>query len=205
MLRLLRRSVGTLHRRLVYERRIAALAELLSQFVAPGLVLDVGSGDGTLAQQVMNLRPGTSWIGLEIGLRPSVAIPTVLYQGMTIPFADDAFQTVVCVDVLHHSTSREGLLAECIRVAKEVVVVKDHLRSRPFDNALLRVLDWGGNMPHGVPLPYQYFSLASWEAALSKVGAEETHRQLSVPGMYPGLLQKLIGERIQFLSVLSIR
>jgi SAM-dependent methyltransferase len=189
----------------VYERRIATLAELLSTRIQAGLVLDVGSGDGSLAQLTSRVRPQTSWIGLEVTLRPKVAIPTVLYEGTSFPFADDTFSTVVCVDVLHHSHRPKALLRECMRVAREVVVVKDHLQSSLLDHALLRLLDWGGNMPHGIPLRYDYFTPDAWNNTLRELNANELHRQTSIPGMYPRLLQKLIGERIQFLSVIDVR
>jgi hypothetical protein len=53
-------------------------------------------------------------------------------------------------------------------------------------------MDWFGNAPHGVVLPYRYFTTASWAKALAAAGLRETLRE-EVPGLYPFPFSILFG------------
>lgn len=102
-------------------------------------VLDVGCGPHGLACAM----PEAEFTGVDV-LFPERVAPTmtaVRADPGPLPFADAAFGTVVCLDVLEHvpAPERAGLVAELARVAAERVVVAcpvqeaqrvdDHIRS----------------------------------------------------------------------------
>ena len=62
------------------------------------------------------------------------------------------------------------MLAECVRVARRAVIVKDHYCNNQFDNARLRFMDWVGNRSHGVRLPYNYLSRRQWRTLYGDLG-----------------------------------
>ena len=52
------------------------------------------------------------------------------------------------------------LLRETVRVARQVIVIKDHLLKGAFAYSTLRLMDWVGNARHDVALPYNYWTSA---------------------------------------------
>lgn len=199
----LKQTVGQLHGKHVFGRRIEALAHAIAPLLHPGPVLDLGAGNGMIGALLMSMRPDTEVVGIDVHLRPDSAIPVTYYDGTTIPFEDQHFSSVIVVDVLHHTDDYRQVLRECARVCRNVIVVKDHFYANPLDHLLLRGLDWVGNAPHGVRLPYNYFTRQSWTDSLSALSLHEKVRQESVANMYPYPFQWIIGQRIQFISQLE--
>ena len=57
------------------------------------------------------------------------------------------------------------LLKEAARVARHCVAIKDHTVQGVLARPTLRFMDFVGNAPHGVALPYNYFTPTQWEEA----------------------------------------
>src|SRR5439155_15302657 len=96
--------LGAAHQRLVYGRRIRVLAGHVADLLPrDASVLDVGSGDGLLARRVLDLRPDVRIQGVDVLARPTAYIPVALFDGVTLPAADGAFDAVIMLDVLHHA------------------------------------------------------------------------------------------------------
>lgn len=196
-------AVGAAHSALVFGRRVRVLAGALAPLLPPGRLVDVGCGSGALAAAVGALRPDAAPEGFDVLLRPGCAIPVRPFDGRRLPLRDGAAAVALLVDVLHHAEDPVALLAECARVAP-VVVVKDHLARGPLDERTLAFMDWVGNRPHGVVLPYRYFSPASWEAAVGAAGLREERRE-AVPGLYPFPFSALFGRGLHFVARLARR
>jgi SAM-dependent methyltransferase len=194
-----KRVVGQAHGKLVFQRRIHALATVIAPLLSRGKILDLGAGNGQIGALLMTLRSDIEVTGIDVHLRPETFIPVIEYDGQHIPFEDDTFAGVIVVDVLHHTDDFRAILRECLRVSPRVVI-KDHFYENAVEHLILRGLDWVGNAPHGVRLPYNYFTRRQWEDALQTLGARETHRQEHLPGMYPLPFQYVIGQRIQFVA-----
>jgi SAM-dependent methyltransferase len=141
-------------------------------------VLDVGSGDGTIAKMISATRPDIRIEGADVLIRPFTAIPTRQYDGLHLPFGSRSFDVVMLVDVLHHTPDPGAVLREAARVARQKVVIKDHLTDRWGSVPILRFMDWVGNAPHEVSLPYNYQSRAQWLELLTRAGLRiETWRE----------------------------
>ena len=200
----LHKMIGGLHNRLVYQRRIRAIMDVLVPMLPAGLLLDVGCGNGNQASYLMSIRPDIEVIGLEVFLRLEAAIPIISYNGVSFPFRDHAFSSVIISDTLHHLKNQKSILSECLRVSRHSVFIKDHFYRNRWELLLLRLLDFGGNAAHGVPSIFNYFKRDEWERLLSSVGAVETFRLEHIPGQYPKPLQSLIGQKIQFVSRIAL-
>src|SRR4051812_27009705 len=186
----LHRVTTVLHGKLIFGRRVEALAGNVASLVPPGArtLLDVGCGDGTLARSVVGLRPELEAVGIEIQARPTTAIPVAEFDGRLIPYADRSQDVVLIVDVLHHAEDPALLLREAARVAAKCVIVKDHLTGAWLSHTRLRAMDWVGNIGHGVPLRYAYWSPTQWEQAFEQAGLRPAERRERL-GLYGFPLQ----------------
>jgi SAM-dependent methyltransferase len=194
-------AVGALHGRAVFARRVRVLADAFAPLLPPGRVVDVGCGSGTLARAIARRRPDVVLEGFDVLVRPRTEIPVALFDGKRLPLADGEASAVIIVDVLHHAEDPVALLAECARVAP-VVVVKDHLSGGFFDERILAFMDWIGNRPHGVVLPYRYFTAESFREALSAARLRETARS-RVPDLYPFPFSLVFGRDLHFVARLE--
>ena len=177
--------IGGAHGRFVMTRRVRILSDHLRTRIPQGSsVLDVGSGDGTIAKTIADTRPDIRIEGVDVLVRPTTAIPTTEYDGLHLPFANSSFDVVMLVDVLHHTPDPGAVLREVARVARRRVVIKDHLTDRWGSVPTLRLMDWVGNAHHGVALPYNYQSRAQWLELVVRAGlrVEEWRQDL---GLYP--------------------
>src|SRR5205807_4850215 len=101
---------------------------------------------------------------------PDCSIACESYDGTHLPFADASFDACVIVDVLHHAAEPAILLRDACRVSRRCVVIKDHFAQNRLDHWTLRLMDWVGNRPHGVRIPYCYRSRSQWREVHEHVG-----------------------------------
>jgi hypothetical protein len=109
------------------------------------------------------------------------------------------------VDVLHHAPNSQGitrLLAEACRVSRRFVLIKDHLSESGFDFKTLQFMDWVGNRPHGVVLPYNYRSRDQWNQYFSLAGLNVHDWNDRIP-IYPFPFSALFGRRLHFIARLE--
>lgn len=186
----------------VYEKRLAVLAELMGPFLSEGeSLLDVGCGSGELGA-LLESRHGVKAQGLEVRPREGCRIPVVAYDGKAFPFPDDAVDTVMLADVLHHEHDPARILREAARVAAKRVIVKDH-KIEGFC-AWLRIsfIDWAANAGYGVPCLYEYYTGEEWSSLFDACGLQEEEVIGSID-LYPTGLNSLFGKRLQYLAVVS--
>jgi SAM-dependent methyltransferase len=112
-----------------------------------GTGLDVGCGTGVLAERLADA--GYRMVGvdpsegmLEIMRRRTTAVEPVQGSGTELPFADDRFDVVLTVAVMHHIAQPADVrrtLAEMVRVAKPGgrILVWDHNPRNPYWGILM--------------------------------------------------------------------
>lgn len=192
--------IGKAHNNLVFERRVRVLATSLGALIPAGShMLDVGTGDGQIAKLIAEQQENVTVEGIDVMLRPETHIPVTLFDGNTIPMEDNHVDVVSFVDVLHHTNDPKRLISEAARVARKAVVIKDHLSENQLDHATLRAMDWVGNAPHGVVLPYNYASRASWNEWISNAGLKTDVFDTNVP-LYPFPLNLVFGRKLHFVA-----
>lgn len=194
-------AVSTLHGRAVFGRRVRVLAREIARLAPAGRLVDVGCGSGDVARAVSTLRPDVRPEGYDVLVRSATAIPVTAFDGRHLPLADGAADGALLVDVLHHADDPAALLAECARVAR-VVVVKDHLMAGRLDERTLAFMDWVGNRPHGVVLPYRYFTAGTWGECRARAGLREVARG-DVSDLYPFPFSLVFGRGLHLVARLE--
>ena len=195
-------AISGLHNYLVSDRRARVLAECLGTLLHAGSVLDVGCGDGTIDALIQDATPGLVLRGVDVLIRPETRIPVSPFNGRTLPVGDKSVDTVLFVDVLHHTDDPMVLLREAKRAARKSVVIKDHTADGPLARPTLRFMDWVGNAPHGVALPYNYWPEARWRCAFEELGLSITFWERKLR-LYPFPASLVFERRLHFIAELK--
>jgi SAM-dependent methyltransferase len=190
-----------LHEAFVYGRRIRRLSEILSSMIPPGCsVLDVGCGDGKLAQLLLEKRPDLKIEGADVLVRKKTWLPVKPFDGINLPYPAFTFDGVMLIDVLHHTRDPLRLLQEALRVSRHWLVVKDHVLAGPGAVARLRFMDYVGNARHGVSLPYNYLTPEEWAALRQGLNVKVTAEMKSLH-LYPSLADYVFGAGLHFVAL----
>ncbi len=192
--------IDSIHGGYVFKRRVRVLSGALAALLPKDAsVLDVGCGDGLIAKLIMEHRPDVRIEGIDVLVRPHTHVPVKAFDGVKIPHGDGSFDTVMFVDVLHHTDDPMVLLREAARVARRSLVLKDHSMDGFLAGPTLRFMDWVGNARHGVVLPYNYWPKRRWDAAFAELGLKaEGYRQTL--GLYPFPASCLFERSLHFVG-----
>jgi SAM-dependent methyltransferase len=197
------RLVGKLHGKLVHGRRVNVLARALAEQIPAGAsVLDVGCGSGEVASLILQERPDIHIQGVEVLVRPDCKIPVQKYDGTHLPFSEASFDVSMCIDVLHHTDDVAASLGELARVSRRFLLLKDHLSENRLDFLILKAMDWVGNRPQGVVLPYRYQSEEAWDGQFKELGLEKVTWVTNIP-LYPIPVRWIAGRKLHFISLLK--
>jgi SAM-dependent methyltransferase len=184
----------------VHKRRVLVLSDHLLRFLpSESTVLDIGSGDGLLGYMLKTRGTGMEVHGIDVLARPQTHIPVRRFDGVNIPFESKSFAFALLVDVLHHTEDPFLLLREASRVARCGVVIKDHLRRGLGSWSTLRFMDWIGNARHSVNLPYNYWTPAEWQVAISRMGWKINQWEDDL-ALYPKPADLVFGRRLHFIG-----
>ncbi len=144
-------------------------------------VLDLGCGDGVMLDYLQSDKQCVGY-GVEID---DHQIPNCIARGVQViqqdmegglaMFADDAFDSVLCLSALQMMKDVEGVLRDITRVGREAIVSFPNFAYWPHRIALLR-----GRMPVSKSLPYEWYdtpnlrcaTIRDFEELASDVGLE---------------------------------
>ena len=200
---MLTKSIGRVHEKLVFNRRVRVLVDGIGALLpVESSMLDVGTGNGEIAKLIGERQKGTQVQGIDIMLRETTHIPVTLFDGTTIPLEDNSVDVVTFVDVLHHTNDPQILISEAARVARKAVIIKDHLSENVIDHFTLRLMDWVGNAPHGVVLPYNYAPRRDWDRWFLNAGLETDTFNTNVP-LYAAPAKYIFGRKLHFIARLT--
>src|SRR3974377_213040 len=198
-----KKLLGQIHQRLVFARRKKVLAQQIAALLPAGCsVLDIGCGNGSLAADLPCLVPGLHVEGVEVHAREQCAIPFKIFDGEHLPFPDKSFDVCMFIDVLHHSETQLSILRDACRVSKKFIVIKDHTSESFLDYWTLRLMDWVGNAPHGVALPYCYLSQGQFAELVRQLSLRTLRTEDKLP-LYPALFSWIFGRGLHFVALLQ--
>ena len=193
--------IERLHERYVKSWRVGALAASIAPLVpVNATVLDVGAGDGLLAEAVLRRRPDVRFRGIDVMARAGARIPVTTFDGARLPFPNNSFDVVLFVDVLHHTPHAEALVRDARDVARQAVIIKDHCANGFLAWSTLRFMDRVGNARFGVALPHLYLRWEEWQAMFERLGmvVNVMDREL---GLYPRPLTWVFDRSLHFVAV----
>ncbi len=104
---------------------------------------------------------------------------------------------------MHHTDDPMILLREAKRVARKVILLKDHTLGGPLAYSTLRFMDWVGNAHHGVALPYNYWSEARWRDAFATLHLTVQQWRPRL-GLYPFPASLLFERHLHFIAQLGV-
>lgn len=192
-----------IHDKMIYSRRMKRLSELIIPLLEDSReVLDVGCGDGKIDYLIKQKKDKLSIQGIDVLVRPNTFIKVKEYDGNTIPYDDDFFDTVILIDVLHHTDEPEKLLSECTRVAKKYVIIKDHIKHGIITYLKLRAMDYVGNAHYHVRLPYNYLTERQWRDIFLKNGLR-IDAKITQLNLYEGFFHLLFDRNLHFITKLE--
>ncbi len=139
----------------------------IAHWVTPGSrVLDLGCGDGAMLDFLQRHKQCRGY-GVEID---DAKIPRCVQRGVNViqqnleeglaMFADDAFDTVLCLSALQMMKHVEVVLRDIARVGREAIVSFPNFAHWPHRLALLT-----GRMPVSESLPYQWYDTPNLRCA----------------------------------------
>jgi methionine biosynthesis protein MetW len=148
-------------------------------------VLDLGCGDGVMLDYLQSDKQCSGY-GIEIDDKE---IPICIARGVSVIqrdleaglaiFADNAFDTVLCLSALQMMKDVEGVLRDISRVGRDAIVSFPNFAYWPHRIALLR-----GRMPVSKSLPYEWYdtpnlrcaTIKDFEELANEVGLEVLER-----------------------------
>jgi methionine biosynthesis protein MetW len=139
----------------------------IAHWIRPGShVLDLGCGDGVMLNYLQSDKQCIGY-GVEID---DDKIPACIERGVSVIqqdleaglaiFADNAFDTVLCLSALQMMKNVEGILRDITRVGREAIVSFPNFAYWPHRVALL-----GGRMPVSKTLPYEWYDTPNLRCA----------------------------------------
>lgn len=157
------------------------LRQLALQWEDHRRVLDIGGGNGIIAQAIHDIF-GAEVTSIDIvnRFRGDLTIKTAVYDGLTLPFADGAFDAITLNNVLHHAPkeSRARMIQECARVCSGPIYIKDHVADFRLDRLRLGILDVLGNLPNGGMVKASYLTDSDWRALFDAIGYTPTWSEI---------------------------
>lgn len=191
------------HDKVVYSRRMVRLKELISPLLKNSrTVLDLGCGDGKIDSYLLEEDDDLEIKGIDILVRPQTYIDVKEYDGKHIPYDDGSFDTVMTIDVLHHTDNPNDIVREMSRVSSKYIIIKDHIRTGLISYLKLRAMDYVGNAHYNVRLPYNYLSSKEWDKIFKENSLKVLTRQDEL-NLYTGIFHLLFDCKLHFIILLE--
>jgi len=86
-------------------------------------IIDIGSGTGDVTKLIKDSGKDITPVDVADFHGPRL-VKTVIYNGKTLPFKDNSFDTALLLMVMHHTPNPEIVFKEAGRVAKNIVVIE---------------------------------------------------------------------------------
>ncbi|GAB5483428.1 MAG: hypothetical protein Pars92KO_31850 [Parasphingorhabdus sp.] len=138
-------------------------------------LLEVGSGPGSVVK--IFREHGLCVMALDIADNSiSEDLKPTIYDGDTMPFADQSFDAALLLTVLHHIANPDKILQEAARVSKRLIIVED-VYDTPFQAAYTKLTDKITNMEF-IGHPHSNRSHNEWLETFDRMGFTVRHSEI---------------------------
>lgn len=142
--------------------------EILQAVPEGAKVLDIGCGNGYLAQLVAQARRADVTC-VDVVDYNETELKTVIFDGVNLPFADKSFDVVILSYVLHHSQVPKDLLAEAERVCRgKVIIYEDDVPL--FKGIMAKLHEVTYNWMYDIDSQVTYRTIKEWEKMFVQTG-----------------------------------
>jgi len=94
--------------------------------------LDIGAGSGRYSEFLLSRQHQVLPIDI-VNKTSDSSIQIISFDGKTIPFESNFFETSLLMFVLHHTDYQKELLEECKRVTTKTIIIGEDIISNRFD------------------------------------------------------------------------
>lgn len=166
-------------------------------------ILDVGAEDGMIDSMLM-AHANVSITGIDVLVRDKTYIPVEQYDGLHIEKEDGSVDTLMLIDVLHHTDDPEAVFKEVCQVSNRYVIVKDHVKHGLISYLKLRLIDYVGNSRFHIHLPYNYLTSSRWNKMFDDNDLDIVSYMTNL-NLYTGLYHLLFDSNLHFIVLLEKR
>jgi len=192
------------HSKFIYNRRMSQLHNHISEIIKKHnikQILDVGAGDGKIDSMIME-DTDVSITGIDVLVRDTTYIPVEEYDGSHIQKEDNSVDTLMLIDVLHHTENPEAVFKEVCRVSNKYIIIKDHVLDGFISYLKLRLMDYAGNSRFHVNLPYNYLKQKRWTQMFNANHLRIVEYKTDL-NLYKGLCHLLFDSDLHFVMLLE--
>jgi len=133
--------------------RVGSLIASFASVIKPhSCIIDIGAGKGLLAQEMARQFDARVTM-VDVAQYNQTNLPLTVCDSRALAFADNSFDYALLSFVLHHTPKPDIILREALRVAREVIVIENDVRSR-WRSALTRLIDSYPALRYGTPPCY---------------------------------------------------
>ncbi|PEN15078.1 hypothetical protein CRI94_01970 [Longibacter salinarum] len=192
-------------------RRAAAKANRVRPWLSAGdgshhggrwKLLDLGAGEGYVGRILQRgdmIRSGESGIPWDVQLCDVIdlnrtELPHDTYDGVRLPYEENAFDATILYFVLHHCEHAEAVLREALRVTSGRVIVVESVVTNPVQHRFLEAADRFVNRLRSngeMTLQEEHLSFRStdeWKNVARRCGASVEHCETSTGIVHPQAL-----------------
>ncbi len=126
-----------------YDKRARRIVKRISPFIGKkDKILDIGTGTGFVAKNIIKEKKNNNLTCVDVRLNTLCkSVPVLIYDGKTLPFPNESFDTSLLIAVLHHCNQPLKVLDEAIRVSSKRIIVMEDLFESKIEKWLTLVED----------------------------------------------------------------
>lgn len=133
--------------------RATTIIDSFASVIQPNrTIIDIGAGKGLLAQE-MARRFNARVTLVDVASYNQTNLSLSVCDSRALAFADNSFDYALLSFVLHHSRNPETILREALRVAREVIIVENHVEGK-IRGTITRLIDSWPAIQYGTPPCY---------------------------------------------------
>jgi ubiquinone/menaquinone biosynthesis C-methylase UbiE len=132
-----------------------------------GKLIDIGAGRCFIARELQK-KKGVVATCVDVDDLNETNLKLLVYDGKTLPFKSNSFDTAIIAYVLHHCDNQLDILKESARVCKGNIIIFEDTKVAP----ITKTMDYLANKFRGIETPFLFHDENEWIDIFKKLGLE---------------------------------